>query len=217
MTQTTSHAHWGEGIVIHWAARYDLLVHGLTLGRAHTFRERMADVLGVQPGDAVLDVGCGTGDLALVLAERVGSSGTVAGIDLSPEMIRRARQKAQRQHAAIDFRVESVGALSFADASFDGVISSLAYHHFPADLKQQALVNMARLLKPGGQVCIIDMMPAANQQHWPAATLPGMQPLAESLRAAGFTEISSGRLKFRFPGFLLGMPPLGYVMARKPS
>ena len=216
MSHTTSHVHQEEGVVIHWAARYDLLVQALTLGRARQFRGRMADVLRVKPGDAVLDVGCGTGDLALVLAQRVSSGGTVAGIDASPEMIERARQKAQHKHAAIDFRVESVGALSFADASFDGVISSLAYHHFPAELKQQALVNMARVLKPGGQVCIIDMVPAASHLQWHAATLPGMQPLADQLRAAGFTDMSSGRLKFLFPGFLLGMPPLGFVSARKP-
>ncbi len=214
MSQTVSRHTHAEGMVIHWATRYDLLVQALTLGQAGRFRARMADLLPTKPGDAVLDVGCGTGDLALVLARRVGSGGTVTGIDASPEMIARASQKARRKGAAIDFRLEPVQALSFPDQSFDGVISSLAFHHFPADLRGQALANIARVLKPGGQVCIIDMMPSSGHRQWHAATMTGMHDLAEMLRAAGFTEITSGRLKFSAPS-LLGLPALGFVSARK--
>jgi ubiquinone/menaquinone biosynthesis C-methylase UbiE len=219
MSHTVSQAPQTEGLVIHWAARYDLLVQVLTLGRARRFRERLADLLPVRPGDAVLDVGCGTGDLAQVLAQRVGSGGTVAGIDVSPEMIARARQKARRRGLTIDFRLEPVQALPFADQSFDGVISSLAFHHFPAELRGEALANMARVLKPGGQVCIIDMMPSVGHARWHSATLTGMGDLAEMLRAAGFTEIASGRLKSSSLSLLgvLGMPALGYVSARKPG
>jgi len=131
MSQTVSHAHQTEGRVIHWAARYDLLVQTLTLGNAYQLRARMADLMHIQPGDAVLDVGCGTGDLALVLAQRVGSTGKVSGIDASPEMIARARQKASRRGVSIDFRVEPAEALSFPDQTFDSVVSSLAFHHLP--------------------------------------------------------------------------------------
>ena len=91
-----------EGRTIHWAGRYDLLVFLLTLGMAPALRSRTADLALLTVGEAVLDVGCGTGDLTLQVARRVGSSGLVAGIDAAPEMIARARQKARRRHVDID-------------------------------------------------------------------------------------------------------------------
>jgi len=85
-----------EGRLIHWAARYDLLVQLLTLGRIARLRALIADRADAHPGDTLLDVACGTGDLALVMGRRVGSTGRVVGIDASPEMITRARRKARR-------------------------------------------------------------------------------------------------------------------------
>src|SRR5437016_3532977 len=81
------------GSVIHWARRYDALVWLLTFGRERGFRERTLDLAMLRPGDAVLDVGCGTGLLAIVAKRRVGAQGAVHGIDASPEMIARARAK----------------------------------------------------------------------------------------------------------------------------
>ena len=217
MAHTISHAPHTEGRVIHWAARYDLLIPLFTFGQVHRVRRRIADLAQAKPGDAVLDVGCGPGDLALVLAERVGPTGTVAGIDPSPEMIARARQKAQRRQVAADFRVEPVEALSFADQSFDAVVSSFAFHHLPGDLKPRALASMARVLKPGGLVCIVDFMPSADQRR--AAMSTDMQALSDLLGEAGFQDIIGGR---RLPsmGFLvglLGIAPPGSVSARKAS
>lgn len=215
MAQTVSHPLHTEGRVIHWAARYDVLVPLFTFGQVHRVRRRIADLAQAKPGDAVLDVGCGPGDLALVLAERVGPTGTVAGIDPSPEMIARARQKAQRRQIDADFRVEPVEALSFADRSFDAVVSSFAFHHLPGDLKPRALASIARVLKPGGLVCIVDFMPSANQRRTGMST--DMQALSDLLREAGFRDIIGSR---RLPsmGFLvslLGIAPPGFVSARK--
>jgi ubiquinone/menaquinone biosynthesis C-methylase UbiE len=128
-------------------AAYDLLVFLFTLGQAGRLRSRTADLAQLTPGEAVLDVGCGTGDLTLELARRVGSSGLVAGIDAAPEMVARARQKARRRHLAIDFRVEPVEQLSFADQTFDVVVNSLVFHHLPDALKRRALVEIRRFLK----------------------------------------------------------------------
>ena len=75
-TETT---HGGR--LIRWARRYDLLVWALSLGQERTLRNAIADLAAPVSGESALDVGCGTGTLALVLAERVGHEGMVAGVD----------------------------------------------------------------------------------------------------------------------------------------
>jgi SAM-dependent methyltransferase len=83
-----------HGLVIDWAARYDLLAWLLTHGRERQLRERFIVLAGLAPADAVLDIGCGTGTLGIAARRHVGPSGTVCGIDASPPMIARARRKA---------------------------------------------------------------------------------------------------------------------------
>ncbi|HEY7122787.1 MAG TPA: methyltransferase domain-containing protein [Ktedonobacterales bacterium] len=193
-----------EGSVIHWAAHYDLLVQVLTLGRSRRLRARTADRAQAQPGDAVLDVGCGTGALALVLARRVGPTGKVAGIDASPEMIAQAQKKASKRGLSIDFRLEPVEAMSFPDQTFDCATSSLMYHHLPGDLKRQAVESIARVLKPGGRLVIVDYTQKLPGHR---ARPSGIEDAPALLRAAGFTDITSSPL-----GFL----SLVCVSARKP-
>jgi SAM-dependent methyltransferase len=100
-----------DGRLIHWAFLYDLLLRVLFVGQERAFRNRIADLARLAPGESVLDVGCGTGTLAIVAKQRVGAEGTVSGIDASPAMISRARQKALTASANVDFRVAAVEAL----------------------------------------------------------------------------------------------------------
>ena len=83
---------------------------------------------GIRNGDRVLDVGCGTGYFVRMLAEQVGSQGSVVGVDAAPEMVAHAASRS-RLAANVTFEVGSAGALSFPDASFDVVVSSLTMHH----------------------------------------------------------------------------------------
>ncbi len=193
-----------EGRTIHWAARYDLLVFLLTLGQAPALRSRTADLALLTAGEAVLDVGCGTGDLTLQVARRVGSSGLVAGIDAAPEMIARARQKATRRHMAIDFRAEPVEALSFADHTFDVVVSSLVFHHLPDALKRRGLVEMQRVLKPGGRVLLVDLLGPTHglllHSHL-QTSLPDLLPLLDE---AGFSQVEWRRGPFPTLGYIRG-------------
>src|SRR5947209_1492219 len=92
------------GGVIHWAGRYDLLIRILTLGRERSFRESLLRLGRVVPGESVLDIGCGTGTLAIAAKRWVGP-GLVAGIDPSPEMIARAKKKALKAGADVRFDV----------------------------------------------------------------------------------------------------------------
>src|SRR6266699_3927910 len=108
-----------RGFVWNWARRYDLLIGFVTLGREQAFRQRIADLARLQPGEGVLDVGCGTGTLALVARQRVGETGRVSGIDPSPQMIARARRKAARRGLSLDFQVGVIEQLAFPDQSFD--------------------------------------------------------------------------------------------------
>jgi ubiquinone/menaquinone biosynthesis C-methylase UbiE len=80
------------GLLIHGAARYDWLVWLYTLGRESRLRARMLRHAALQPGETVLDVGCGTGTLALLAKTQVGVTGEVTGIDASAEMIARQRK-----------------------------------------------------------------------------------------------------------------------------
>ncbi|MES0196671.1 methyltransferase domain-containing protein [Mesorhizobium sp. M0011] len=93
----------GIGIVLHRAAAYDLLARVLTLGREGRFREFMLRPAKLQPGEAMLDVGCGTGTLAIAAKRLVGSDGSVTGVDASAEMIERARAKAERSGLDLTF------------------------------------------------------------------------------------------------------------------
>ena len=91
------------------------------LGKEQSFRETSANLAHIQPGETVLDVGCGTGGLTLVAGEKVGSTGRVYGIDPAPEMIELASRKAIKARANIDFRVGVVEKINFPDGTFDVV------------------------------------------------------------------------------------------------
>src|SRR5215510_13335927 len=92
------------GKVLHAAAAYDLLVWLITLGRERTFREKMLRLAHLEPGESVLDVGCGTGSLAIVAKRQVGPTGTVCGVDASPEMIARAEKKSRKRGVGVVFK-----------------------------------------------------------------------------------------------------------------
>src|SRR5215831_12422679 len=92
------------GIILHGARFYDFLAWVMMLGRERVFREKLIDLARLKPGDAVLDVGCGTGTLAITAKRRVGPTGKVYGIDPSPEMIARSGQKARKARLDIVFK-----------------------------------------------------------------------------------------------------------------
>jgi ubiquinone/menaquinone biosynthesis C-methylase UbiE len=200
-----------QGHVLHWARFYDPVTSLCTLGHRAQLRRETVDLAGIQPGAAVLDVGCGTGDVALAAHQRTDPTGTVCGIDPAPEMIAVARRKAARAGVDVNFQIGVIEGLAFPTASFDFVLSSLMMHHLPHDVKRRGLAEIMRVLRPGGRVLIID---AKRPAVWlgrvmttvlgHAALREGIQDLPALLHEAGFTNVHSGSLRLRVLGFVSG-------------
>jgi len=145
-----------SGIVLHKAAIYDLTLWLMSLGREGVFRERVLRLARLSPGEQVLDVGCGTGTLAIAAKRQVGTTGTVCGVDASPEMLARANKKARKAGVEIVLKNGLVESLPFPDAHFDVVLSTVMLHHLPGKLRRQCASEIRRVLKPGGRVLAVD-------------------------------------------------------------
>lgn len=151
------------GSALHKAAMYDFLMWFYHRGKERPFRKAILRLAALAPGQSVLDVGCGTGTLAIAAKREVGAAGIVRGIDASPEMIARARTKARRQRADVAFENELAEALPYADEQIDVVLSSLMLHHFPRKLRAQAVGEFRRVLKPGGRIVIADFQDSGSK------------------------------------------------------
>jgi ubiquinone/menaquinone biosynthesis C-methylase UbiE len=193
-----------QGLVITWALRYDLMVRSLAWlllgGSEHALRQMNADLAQLQPGETVLDVGCGTGTMAIVAKQRIGETGRVYGIDPSVQLIARARRKAARRGLAIDFQIGLIEQLAFPDQSFDVVLSTMMMHHLPDDLKRQGLREIARVLNPGGRLLVLDFRRSVHGGSWNS----DIQDQPALMKEAGFSQIETGETRFRGLGFVLG-------------
>ena len=130
---------------------YDRMNSVMTVGMHHRWRERAADLAAAGPGDRVLDVATGTGDLAVELQRRVAPGGEVIGLDFSETMLELARRKAP------DVRFEAGNALelSFGDDEFAATTVGFGARNF-SDLPR-GLSEMARVTRPGGRVVVLEI------------------------------------------------------------
>jgi demethylmenaquinone methyltransferase/2-methoxy-6-polyprenyl-1,4-benzoquinol methylase len=143
------------------AGRYDLMNALMTGGRDRAWRALAARAL-VRPGDRVLDVGCGTGDLAL--ACRAAGARAVLGVDFAAPMLTLARAKARRRAAlGVDFAAADATALPLPDASVDVWCAAFVVRNIP-DL-DAALAEAARVLRPGGRLGILEI-PRLERRWW---------------------------------------------------
>jgi ubiquinone/menaquinone biosynthesis C-methylase UbiE len=206
--------HHGCDRLIHWARFYDLGAAGLLGRRRNHMRAMVADDLQLRAGDQVLDVGCGTGRLAIVFSERVGATGSVNGIDPAAEMIKRASSRARKSGVPVSFQVAFAQDLPFADGSFDAVACTLALHHVAEDDQLTAVREMYRVLKPSGRLLIAEFHQGPERRRRPGPRWlrhSGEDMLDKALRlvsASGFTDVASGSTNLGW---------LGKMTARKPE
>jgi len=156
------------------------------------------DAAELQPGEVVLDLGSGRGLDAFRAAQRVGTGGRVVGVDMTPEMVWRAREDARRLgFAQVEFRLAEIEALPLADASVDVVISNCVINLVPD--KARAFAEAYRVLRPGGRLVVSDIVrtrprktaATTDLKRW-AACVEGAEEESsylERIRRAGFTRV----------------------------
>jgi ubiquinone/menaquinone biosynthesis C-methylase UbiE len=198
-----------SGIVLHSPVLYDLTVWLAFLGKEHRFREKVLELARIANGESVLDVGCGTGTLAIAAKRRVGPTGSVCGIDASSEMLARAERKARAAGMEIVVRSGLAEALPFPDDRFDLVLCTVMLHHLPQKTRQLCANEIRRVLKPDGRVLVVDFEGFNDERrtllshfHRPHGHV-GVRDIARLLAEAGLTPIESGPLGIRDLQFVL--------------
>ncbi|GAA1227213.1 hypothetical protein GCM10009665_17150 [Kitasatospora nipponensis] len=205
--------HRTAGATITHGRAYEVLSATFFLGRRRAVFTRLAQLSGARPGDRVLDVGCGTGYLTRAMAHQVTATGSVLGVDPSADVVAHARRLAAGlTHCTFaDGIAEDLDA---ADGHYDAVVTSLVIHHLPEPLRERALAEMMRVLRPGGRVLVADFRPPKGRigRHLVGAvTGPAMEHnpvhlLEPLVRGAGFADVETGDL-----------PLIRYVRAVKPA
>ena len=141
---------------------YDRMNRVMTAGLDRTWRRRAADRAEIGPGDRVLDLCCGTGDLAIEIADRVGPGGEVIGADFSEPMLEIARQKSPAEGGnAVSFVNADALELPFEDHSFDALTIAFGARNL-ADL-DRGLAEMRRVLRPDGRLVILEITQPRRQ------------------------------------------------------
>jgi ubiquinone/menaquinone biosynthesis C-methylase UbiE len=197
-----------NGRVFRWALAYDILLNIIWRGSEPDYRQKTVELAGLRTGEAVLDVGCGTGTLAIAAKRRVGPTGRVFGLDASPEMLSRARKKATETGTEIDFQMASAEALPFSEATFDVVLSTTVFHCLPDRARRLCIREMARVLKPGGRLLLIDFGGSKQERrsligHLRAHRDFDVFDLIATINESGLTDLKNGSLGFSDLQFLI--------------
>lgn len=181
-------------------------------------------IAALREGDIVLDLGSGAGIDCFLASPRVGPSGRVIGVDMTPEMLEKARTNAKRGgFENVEFRLGEIEALPLADASVDVVLSNCVLNLVPD--KARALAETSRVLRPGGRFAISDMVSDVDP---PDVLLGNLDAVAaclpvrrdaylDQLRKAGFADVRIADER-RYPAeHLLGDPGVRRVIEEHPE
>ncbi len=177
---------------------YDPLIRLTT--RETAFKRRLVEIAYVQSNHRVLDLGCGTGTLALLI-QRTQAVAEVFGVDGDPKVLKIAQDKAINSGSPLLLNAGMVFELPYAPNRFDRVFSTLLFHHLTQEAKQRTLQETLRVLQPGGQLCVADWGKPANRLmrilFFLVQMLDGFTTTTDNLNGllptmmhdAGFTEV----------------------------
>jgi demethylmenaquinone methyltransferase/2-methoxy-6-polyprenyl-1,4-benzoquinol methylase len=136
------------------ARRYDLANSVMTVGMHRRWRRRVVSLCSLSAGEQAIDLACGTGDIALLLARAVGPGGRVVGVDFCEEMLVVAREKATARGAHIEFINADILALPLPDDKFAAATIGFGVRNVSDPLA--CIREMARVVKPGGRVVTLE-------------------------------------------------------------
>lgn len=183
---------------------YDPLTSLLGINRV---RRSLLESANLKDASRVLDIGCGTGTLALAIKQEYPHL-EVAGLDPDPKALERAARKRKRAGEAVAFTRGYSEELPYADSSFDRVLSSFMFHHVPSDAQPQMLREVFRVLRPGGSFHLLDMSRLNDEGRNGAKKRHGMSRhmgqnsdphIVDLLQRAGFSDarvMQSGAILF---------------------
>lgn len=161
--------------------------------RERGFKRRVLERAGIRPGEDVLDLGCGTGTLAIA-AKDAQPGARLTGLDADPKILERARRKAAKAGADIGFDEGFSTELPYADARFDVALSTLFFHHLRDADKAKTLAELLRVIEPGGRMVIGDV-------GRPQDPLMGLAVRA-TVQAFDGLATTSANVRGRLPGFV---------------
>jgi demethylmenaquinone methyltransferase/2-methoxy-6-polyprenyl-1,4-benzoquinol methylase len=138
----------------------DALSHGFSLGLDKLWRRKAVTLSGIKPGDRVLDICAGTGELAFALLPAVGDRGSITATDFCEHMLSLAVKKKGAGHPNLTFQVADAKALPFPDSSFDAVTVGFGMRNIPDTIL--ALKEIRRVLKPGGRFVCLELTKPQN-------------------------------------------------------
>jgi ubiquinone/menaquinone biosynthesis C-methylase UbiE len=173
-------------------------------------RRTLLEQAALQPRQSVLDVGCGTGTLA-VLIKQLHPTVEVIGVDPDPRALARAQRKAQRAGVAVRFDQGYGDALGYPNGRFDRVFSSMMFHHLSQDEQPRMLREIRRVLRPDGRLEFLDFAGDDPATHGPLSRLfhshdrlagNSAERIIGLLAAAGFAVAKMTRTQRRFFGRL---------------
>ena len=137
------------------ARYYDTLLNILSLGTYSIFIRKAISKMNIQPGDRILDLGCGTGRNSCLMAKYLSSDGSIVGMDIGEEMIAQFEKKCSK-HPNIEVQKLRIDEPLPFNKEFDKTLLSFVFHGFPDDKKEKIIANVKKSLKPGGQLFILD-------------------------------------------------------------
>jgi len=153
---------------------------------------QLLDQADVAPGHHVLDIGCGTGNLTLLI-KHAHPQTEVVGLDPDPKALVRARRKAEEQGAAVQLDRGFADELPYADASFDRVFSAFMLHHLALDVKEKTLREVRRVLRSGGRFYALDFEGHGSgiiAHLFHRAHLEDQHRMPALIRDAGFADVA---------------------------